>query len=195
MNVSEEEKMGGERMYTESTGAQAMKYLATKPTMIITTLHASGIVNAGVFGAWTNLSGEHVGIAVGTGSHTYANILREKEFVINIPGADLVRCIAVLAGSVPETQSELDAAGLTPKDGIAVRTPGIAECQAAAEFAFDREVEIGYHSLLIGTVKGGWIRDAALGADGRIDIFKARVIKDFKYPAPYYVLPGEVVGG
>jgi len=44
-------------MYREVTGAEAMGYLATKPTVIITTLHESGVVNGGVFGAYTNLSG------------------------------------------------------------------------------------------------------------------------------------------
>ena len=43
-------------MYHEVRGDEAMGYLSTKPTMIITTLHESGIVNAGVFGAYTNLS-------------------------------------------------------------------------------------------------------------------------------------------
>ena len=46
-----------------------------------------------------------------------------------------------------------------------------------------------------GTVAGGWIRQSALDTDGKINIFKARVIKDFKYPQPLYVLPGEVVEG
>ena len=31
--------------------------------------------------------------------------------------------------------------------------------------------------------------------DGKIDIFKAKVFKDFKYPKPLYVLPGEVIEG
>ena len=65
----------------------------------------------------------------------------------------------------------------------------------AGEFEFDRELAIGYHSFVIGKVTGGWIRESALDADGKIDIFKARVIKDFKYPQPLYLLPGEVVEG
>ena len=48
-----------------------MGYLATKPTMIITTLHASGVVNAGVFGAYTNLSSTQVGVAIARDSHAH----------------------------------------------------------------------------------------------------------------------------
>ncbi len=54
---------------------------------------------------------------------------------------------------------------------------------------------IGAHSFMIGKVQGGWIRQEVQDTDGKIDIFKARVIKDFKYPQPLYVLPGEVVEG
>jgi flavin reductase (DIM6/NTAB) family NADH-FMN oxidoreductase RutF len=182
-------------MYREVRGSEAMGYLATKPTMIITTLHASGVVNAGVFGAYTNLSSTRVGVATARGSHTYRNILRGGEFVVNVPGADLVKTLAVIAADIPASRSEVDEAGLTCKNGITVKTPSIAECQAAAEFEFDREVRIGDHSLMIGKVTGGWIRESVLDADGQIDIFKARVLRDFKYPKPLYVLPGEVVEG
>ena len=182
-------------MYHETHGGAAIGYLATKPTMIITTRHASGIVNAGVFGAYTNLSPTHVGIAIAKGSHTYANILRRQEFVINVPGADMVKTLAVIADSIPESRSEIEEAGLTCKPGIAVETPSIAECQAAVEFHYERELPVGHHNFVIGTVAGGWIRKSAMDTDGKINIFKARVIKDFKYPEPLYVLPGEVVEG
>ena len=182
-------------MYKETRGSDAMGYIATKPTMIITTRHTSGVVNAGVFGAYTNLSPSHIGIAIGKGSHTYGNIRRSGEFVINIPGADLVKTLSVIADSIPEERSEVEEAGLSLKDGVTIDTPAIAECQAAVELTFDREVPIGYHNFLIGTVSGGWIREVVLDKDGKIDVFKARVMKDFKYPKPLYVLPGEIVEG
>ena len=182
-------------MYKEVRSAEAAGYLATKPTMIITTLHPSGVVNAGVFGAYTNVSADQVGVAVSTDSHTHANILREGEFVINVPGADLVKKLAILASDIPPERSELDEAELTAKDGLTIRTPSIAECVAAVELTFDKAVPIGAHSFLVGRICGGWIRQDCLDADGRIDIFKARVVKDFKYPQPLYVLPGEVVRG
>ena len=47
----------------------------------------------------------------------------------------------------------------------------------------------------IGKVQGGWIKEEFLDTDGKIDIFKAKVFKDFKYPKPLYVLPGEVIEG
>ena len=182
-------------MYHEVRGDEAMGYLSTKPTMIITTLHESGIVNAGVFGAYTNLSPTQVGIAIATTSHTYDNIIRTKEFAVSIPGADIVKTLRILADAIPPEKSELDEAGLTATSGIYVQVPSIVECVAAVEFTFDKEIPIGHHNFVIGEIKGGWIREDFLDDDGKIDIFKARVVKDFKYPKPLYVLPGEVVQG
>ena len=76
-----------------------------------------------------------------------------------------------------------------------IKTPSIAECATAVEFVFDKEVPIGHHNFVIGKVRGGWIKEEFLDADGKIDIFKAKVFKDFKYPKPLYVLPGEVIEG
>jgi len=182
-------------MFKEVKGTGALGFLATKPTMIITTLHESGVVNAGVFGAYTGLSASQIGAAVSRSSHTYANILREGEFTVNVPGAELVKKIRIIAAAVPPDRSELDEAGLTAKAGVTIKTPSIAECAAAVEFRFEKELPVGAHSFLIGEATGGWIKEAVLDADGKIDIFKARVIKDFKYPKPLYVLPGEVVEG
>ena len=182
-------------MYKEVESSEAMGYLSTKPTMVITTLHKSGIVNAGVFGAYTNLSPIQVGIAIARTSHTYSNIIRSGEFVINIPGSDIVKSIKVLADKIPPDRSELDDAGLSTKEGITIKTPSIAECAAAVEFTFDKEVPIGHHNFVIGKVAGGWIKKAFLDTDGKIDIFKSRVFKDFKYPRPLYVLAGELIEG
>ncbi len=182
-------------MYHEVTGSGAIGYLATKPVMIITTLHETGIVNAGVFGAYTNMSAEHVGVACHTSSHTLANIRRSGEFVINVPGADLVKSLAIIASDIPPSESEIDAAGLSCRDGVVVQTSSIAQCQAAVELKFTQEVTAASHVFVIGTVVGGWIKSAVLDEDGAIDIFKARVIKDFKYPKPLYIVPGDVIQG
>ncbi len=182
-------------MYHEVKGRVAMGFLATKPTMIITTRHKSGIVNAAVFGAYTNLSSSEVGIAIAKEHHTHRNITRDGEFTINIPGADMVKTIAVLADNVPETESEVETAGLTLKQGLYIGVPSIKECVAAVEMRYSKTFAIGHHDFIVGEIVGGWIKKAFLDDDGRINIFKARVFKDFKYPKPVYALFGETIEG
>ncbi len=108
---------------------------------------------------------------------------------------NIVKSIKILADRIPENQSELESAGLTAKNSITTNTPSITECVAAIEFVFDQEIPIGDHSFVVGEVKGGWIREELLDTDGKIDIFKAKIFKDFKYPKPIYVVSGEVIEG
>ena len=187
----------GERwaMFTEVTGAKAMGYLSTRPVMIVTTLHESGAVNAGVFGSWTNLSPDEIGAAISKQSDTYANMCRTREFVVNIPGADMVETLAILAEDMPAGVNEMKKADLSTRAAMTGSTPAIAECVAAVEFAFRLEVEVGHHSLMIGKCRAGWARDEFVGEDGKLDIFKARVLRSFKYPLPLYHLPGEIIEG
>lgn len=181
--------------YYEVTGTEAMGYLATKPTMVVTTRHESEVVNAGVFGAYTNLSPRHIGAAISTTSDTYSNILRDEQYVINVPNVDIVDKLSVLAESIPTDRSEVEEADLTLRNGVVIDVPGIAECVAAVEMEFQEELPIGHHSFMIGECVGGWIKEQYRDEDGKIDIFEAQIVKDFKYPKPLYVLPGDVVQG
>ncbi|MFI4910302.1 MAG: flavin reductase family protein [Sedimentisphaeraceae bacterium JB056] len=180
-------------MIKEVKDNSAIKFLTTKPTMIITTLHANGKVNAGVFGAYTNLSSEHVGVAVSPRSDTYRNILRTGEFTINVPSVEYVKTLSILARRFPEGVSEVEEASLTTRPAITNSAPSIKECVAAVECKLSQNLTTGSHELFIGVVTGGWIKEDVLSDDGRLDVFKAKVVKDFCYPKPLYMLPGEVV--
>jgi len=173
----------------------AMRMMATKPVMIITTRHASGVVNAGVFGAYTGLSGDQVGAAIGAESHTYINIKRDKTYVINIPGRDLAGKIKVLAADVPVDKSELDEAGLTAAADPAFPVPHILECVACLECEFEQELDIGYHRFIIGRVTGGYGDDRFMDADGRLDVIRAGIFHTHRYPEDRYLVFGEEIQG
>jgi len=82
-------------MKIELDKSKAMRLIVTRPVVVITTVHPNGVVNGGAFGAYTNLSPSEIGVAIGKPSDTYQNIKRTKEFVINIPGADLVDSLSI----------------------------------------------------------------------------------------------------
>lgn len=182
-------------MKQQIDGPRAIRLIATRPTILITTLHENGKVNGGTFGAYTNLSGSEIGIAIGTPSHTYQNIRRTGEFVINVPGADLVDAIGLFGEDFPEGVSEVEKAGLTSADSTQVAVPGIAECVASVECRFAKEMPIGYHSLVVGTVLAGSCNEGLLDAEGYFDVVKARVVHDVRYPHPVYALFDRYVEG
>jgi flavin reductase (DIM6/NTAB) family NADH-FMN oxidoreductase RutF len=170
--------------------AKATSLCRTRPCMIITTLHESGIVNAGTFGAYSNVGPKEIAIAIGMPSHTYQNIKRTGEFVINIPNQDQIRALEICGESIPPDRSELDEAGLTAAPASKIKVPLIAEFVANVELEFWKEVEIGYHSLVIGKVLCGHLEEELLDKDGAIDVIKARVPFGIRYPEPIYAVLG-----
>jgi len=170
--------------------AKATSLCRTRPCMIITTLHENGIVNAGTFGAYTNAGPKEIAIAIGKPSHTYQNIKRTGEFVINIPSQDHIAALETCGESIPPDRSELDAAGLTAAPTVRIKTPLIAEFVANIECEFWKEMEIGYHSLVIGKAVCGHLGEEYLDESGSIDVIKARVPFGIRYPDPIYAVLG-----
>ncbi|MFH0963240.1 MAG: flavin reductase family protein [Planctomycetota bacterium] len=180
-------------MHRELNAEAAQRLCATRPIVLVTTQHATGVVNGGAFGAWTNLGSLQVGIAVGKPTHTYHNIRRVGEFVINIPDRALADAVEVFGQDVPEELSELDEAGLSTAPSKHVAVPRIAECVAAIECRFLKELEIGYHSFVVGRILGGSVREDLVDDEGYFDVLKAQVLHGYKYPKPFYLLFGDIV--
>ena len=170
--------------------AKATGLCRTRPCMIITTLHENGMVNAGTFGAYSNVGPREIAVAIGKPSHTYQNIKRDGEFVINIPSQKFSYALEICGGNVPIEQSELDEARLTTTPSSQVKVPLIAEFVANIECKFWKEVEIGYHSLVIGKVLCGHLEEEYQDKDGSIDVIKAKVPFSIRYPEPIYAVLG-----
>lgn len=168
--------------------AQATGLVRTRPCMIITTLHENGIVNGGTFGAYTNVGSEEIGIAIGMQSDTYKNIKRTGEFVINIPSIAHARALEVCGQRVPSDQSEVALAGLTTEPASEVAVPMIAECVSNVECRYWKELEIGYHSFVVGKVVCGHLAEGMADVDGALDPVKARVPFAVRYPDPLYAV-------
>ncbi|MCM8768353.1 MAG: flavin reductase family protein [Candidatus Omnitrophica bacterium] len=164
------------------------KLLRGKPVIIITTFHPTGIVNAGTFGAYTNLSPTEVGIAIGRPSHTYQNIKRTGELVLNVVTRPLALAAEVCAEEIPPTESELDKAGLHSEPSRKVKVPLIKECVVNIECQFLKELEIGYHSLVVVKCLAGHIEEEFLAEDGGLDVVKAEGVVNIAYPRPLYAV-------
>ena len=171
---------------------QCTRLIVTRPVMIITTLHENGVLNAGVFGAYTNVSPTGIAIAIWQGSHTFQNILRTRECVINVPPSTLAPKIATFASPLPDTESEVEQAGCAPLPSAHVSTPGIAECVAAIECRFVKETDVGGHSLVLVEALGGHVEEDALTEAGRLDVLKSRIFHAVAYPEPVYAEFGRV---
>ncbi len=177
-------------MPIEVPASKCGRLLTTRPVIVITTLHENGVVNGGTFGAYTIVGPTEVGVAIGKPSHTYQNIRRAGEFVINVLSTRTARASEVCGRNLPPTESEVEAAGFTTAASKLVQPPRIAECVAAVECRYLKELEIGYHSFVVGEALCGWCDEGLLDDQGYFDVVKAEVIHCIRYPEPVYAQLG-----
>jgi flavin reductase (DIM6/NTAB) family NADH-FMN oxidoreductase RutF len=115
------------------------------PVVLISTRNCDGSPNlAPMSSAWA--LGYSVILGLGTAGHTYANLVRERECVLNLPAPELwesVERLAPLTGADPVPQEkrptfrhesrEFETAGLTPQPAEVVSAPRVRECPIQLE--------------------------------------------------------------
>ncbi|MGD9143414.1 MAG: flavin reductase family protein [Dehalococcoidia bacterium] len=124
-----------------------MEFVTAIPQAIsvITTRKENGLSNA-CPQAWTTYTGDdagyHVIFSLMNTTHTYKNILREKEFAVNFPGTDEFRkCMDTITNNDMDTD-EITTAGLTIETAKLVNAPRIEECFLSLE------CKLGWHKPL-----------------------------------------------
>lgn len=110
----------------------------------ITTLKENGLPNV-CFHAWSSFAGSKGGYyamlgGVSKGSHTYQNILRTGEFVVNFFGKDYFDpCLETIVHNGAD-DDEMAAAGFTAEAASTVSCPRIGEAFLSMECTLEREV-------------------------------------------------------
>jgi flavin reductase (DIM6/NTAB) family NADH-FMN oxidoreductase RutF len=81
---------------------------------------------------------------------TARNVLRSREFVVNVPGAELASRVWAIPG-LPHPRS-VESAGFTPLPSTKVKPPRVEECRAHLECVLDRYVKYGREVVLFGRI-------------------------------------------
>ncbi|MCC6614141.1 MAG: flavin reductase family protein [Anaerolineae bacterium] len=81
---------------------------------------------------------------------TAQNILANREFVVNIPGAELAQTI--WRSHTLSHPRPVEAVGLAPIPAIQVKPPRIEECKAHLECVLDQQVTYGDEVILLGQI-------------------------------------------
>jgi len=100
---------------------------------LITTVGKDGSINAAPHSRSTIASYDppQIVISVNVRHDTYRNIVENGEFVLNIPGVDLIKQIWIIQKRFPYGVNELEQAGLTAFPAEKVKPPRIKECKVA----------------------------------------------------------------
>ena len=119
-----------------------IEYVAAIPQAmsVITTWKEGRIPNA-CLQAWTTYTGDsggyHVIFSILNRYHTYKNILRTSDFVVNFPKIDVLpKCFKTIENNFEETD-EITSVGLTIETSKVVDAPRIKECFLNLECRFE----------------------------------------------------------
>ena len=130
-----------------------------QPLFLITTLKENGKVNA-CFHAWGAFSGDAGGFySVMPGlmkhTHTYKNILRDKEFCVNFLSAEHYEACKTTIKENGDDIDELEAAGLTAESSSIVKPPRIKEAFLSFECKLHSDTDLsgkGISTIITGQV-------------------------------------------
>lgn len=105
---------------------------------------------------------------------TLVNIRGTGQFVLNLPGIDLVDKVIPTARHLPPEIDEFTVSALQEKPSRTIKAPGIAGCYAWMECELIQEHSDEKYVLLIGKVLQFEVADHVLKADGSLDLGKAQ---------------------
>ena len=122
--------------------------------VLVTSISREGIPNVAPK-SWISILSSNppiVGFSCNVEHHTSRNILSTGEFVINIPGEDIVEKIWKTAELGQPDPKEIEKAGLTPAKSTKLSTPRIAECKAHLECSLDWTKKYKQEIIIFGKV-------------------------------------------
>jgi flavin reductase (DIM6/NTAB) family NADH-FMN oxidoreductase RutF len=170
-----------------------------RPIAWVSTLSEKGHSNLAPISAFTFLSHDPPMVGIGiarrksddTLKDTAKNIMRDKEFVVNIANLALVEALHRSSFEFPEDESEIQALGLRTAASRDVRPPRLADAPIALECRLHQIIEFGERgdsSLLSGEVLRFQVRDD-LCHEGKIDSYALNPVA--RLGGPLYAALGE----
>lgn len=147
--------------------------IVPRPIALVTTVDASGRVNAAPFSFFNCLSADPPILALGIENHpdmsfkdTAANIRATEVFCVNIVSMTIAEAMHVCAAAFPPGVDELAIAGLTAIPGRRIAAPRIAEAPASFECRRHTTLEIGRsREIVLGEILYAHYRPGVVDAE------------------------------
>lgn len=155
--------------------SKAYKIMAPRPVILVSTISPKGISNAAPFSFAmpVSITPPLMAFASDPAHDTVKNILKTKDFVINIPAKNILNKMYLCKKSFPYGVSEAEQAGLTEIRSAKVKSHRIKECFAQFECRLYQKVRLGDHLLIVGKVVAAWLDDK-LFKDGKFQVKRAK---------------------
>lgn len=160
------------------------KFLAPRPTVLVTSMDKEKRINAAPFSFImpVSMNPPLLVVAMGPKRDTLKNIRESREFAINVPPEEILNNLWMCSKNHPPDENELEAAGLTAMDSKKVLTPCIHECVVWFECLLEHELNMGDHVLVAGRVVHVRIKDDLVDKGGDINLKKAKILMHIAGP-------------
>jgi len=172
--------------------AQLHSYLlsavAPRPIALASTVDVNGNVNLSPF-SFFNVFSSNPPILIfsparrgrdNTTKHTYENILKVKEVVINIVNYSIVEQMSLSSTEYKQGVNEFSKAGFTPINSTKIQPPRVAEAPVAFECVVDNVIELGKGpgagNLIIARVVQLHIQEEYLDKEGKLDTIRLDLV-------------------
>lgn len=167
------------------------RLLVPRLTVLITTIDEEGRDNAAPFSFVMPVSFNPslLSFACIPRWHTYKNVVAIEEFVVNVPGREMLQALMVCGKPFPEGVSEIDKASLTRVDSVKVKPPRIKEAVAWLECKLFKDIPAGDHHILIGEVLFSHVRKE-FWVDKRLSVEK--VLNPLHISGNLFSIPKEI---
>ena len=136
----------------ESLGAKVFMYPC--PVVAVGTYDAQDKPNIMAV-AWTgvvNGNPASISVAVRKATHTYANLMANEAFTVNIPSRDHIQALDFAGKTSGRDTDKFAATGLTPVRSDLIAAPYIKEFPVVIECKLIKYEELGLHTLFIGQI-------------------------------------------
>jgi flavin reductase (DIM6/NTAB) family NADH-FMN oxidoreductase RutF len=151
---------------------QFWKLMAPRLTVLVTTVDAKGKPDVAPFSFVSPISFNPplLMIAVGMNKHSYWNIMRKKEFVVNVPTEKMLEKVWIAGEKWDAEISKIERAGLQTLKSEKVAPPRLSECVANLECLVEDAKKYGDHIIVVGKVVAIGINEDFLDNEGRLKV-------------------------
>ncbi|RJQ56296.1 MAG: flavin reductase family protein [Actinobacteria bacterium] len=163
------------------------------PVVLVTTVDAEGKANI-ITLAWAGQACSDppcVTIAVRPQRYSHDLIRSSGEFVLNVPGRDILDAVDYCGVVSGRRVDKFKVAGLTPEAASEVTPPLIKECPVSLECRVIHTISLGVHDLFVGEIVAAHAEESVLTERGKVDYGR---LAPFCYNPDEYWSLGEKIG-
>lgn len=115
-------------------------------------------------------------ISVRKERHSFGMLMDTKEFVINLPSADLVKAVDFCGVRSGKDLDKFKEMKLTPIPAEKVSSPLISQCPLHLECKVTETVDLGTHTMFFADIVGTDVAQECINKDGKLEIEKCNLL-------------------